>query len=234
MKVLDHILGMRKSGRKMLAVLLDPEKFDADCGLDLELADMVFVGGSTGSVSPGLIDKIRSVTTRPIVLFPGNVQQFCDKADAILFFSVLSSRNPDLLIGRQMEAAEPIYRSGIESIPMGYVLIDGGISTSVVCASHSDPIPQSDIQRITITALTGQLMGQQLIYLEAGSGAKTPVSSDIIRSVRSMLHIPLIVGGGICSTHQLRAAYDAGADVVVIGNWLEQHPQDLTLFANER
>ncbi len=234
MTILEHIQHSRHTGAKLLAVLLDPEKPVPFTRGDLDAADLIFVGGSTGIIPSDFIGQIRTLTRRPIVLFPGNLGQFSADADALLFLSVLSSRNPDLLIGRHLSAAKRIHDSGVEVIPMGYILIDGGTLTSVVRSSHSTPIPRQDIATIADTALLGELLGKQLIYLEAGSGALTPVSADTIRTVRSLLSVPLIVGGGIRTPQAMREAFDAGADIVVIGNYLEQHPDQLPLFCHER
>lgn len=234
MNVLDYILAKRQVGQKMLAVLLDPEKDIPFRAGELDNADLVFVGGSTGSISPDFIEQIRRITRRPVVLFPGNPTQFSPEADALLFLSVLSSRNPDLLIGQQIDTAPAIHASGIEVIPMAYILIDGGTPTSVVRASHSTPMAQDNPTAIAHTALAGQMLGKQLIYLEAGSGAKTPVSTDIISTVSSQLSVPLIVGGGICSVQAMQDAFSAGADIVVIGNYLERFPDELALFCHGR
>ncbi|MCQ2348049.1 MAG: phosphoglycerol geranylgeranyltransferase [Paludibacteraceae bacterium] len=230
MNVLEYILAKRQMGQHMLAVLLDPEHEIRFRKGELDAADLIFVGGSTGAISPLFIDKIRAITHRPIVLFPGNPSQFSPQADALLYLSVLSSRNPDLLVGRQIDSAQVIAQSGIEVLPMGYILIDGGIPTSVVQTCQSAPIPQDQITLITSTALAGQMMGKQLIYLEAGSGAKNPVSIDIINAVRQAINIPLIVGGGITTPQMMKDAFRAGADIVVIGNHFERHPEELHLF----
>lgn len=230
MNVKEYILLKRQMGQHLLAVLLDPEKPIRFKAGELDGADLVFVGGSTGSISPDFIEQIRTLTHRPIVLFPGNTHQFTAQADALLFLSMLSSRNAEVLIGQQVQAAAQVKQSGIETIPMGYILIDGGTTSSVQQASASTPLPQTSIAEICHTAIAGELLGHQLIYLEAGSGAKNPVSIDIIRQVRQSISVPLIVGGGICSPQAMKAAFQAGADIVVIGNHLEQHPEQLTLF----
>lgn len=214
----------------MLAVLLDPEHDIPFQKGELDAVDLIFVGGSTGAISPDFIGKIRTLTHRPVVLFPGNQQQFTSQADALLYLSVLSSKNADLLVGQQIYAARRIYESKIETISMGYILVDGGKETSVVRASHSAPIPQTNISLIADIALAGEMKGKKLIYLEAGSGAKTPVSIDIIRAVRQVLNVPLIVGGGITSPQAMRDAFVAGADIVVIGNHFEHHPETLPKF----
>lgn len=230
MNIKEYIVLKRQMHQHLLAVLLDPEKPLRFQPGELDGADLIFVGGSTGGVSADFIEQIRLLTHRPVVLFPGNTQQFTAKADALLFLSMLSSRNPEVLIGQQVKAAAEVKRSGIETIPMGYILVDGGKISSVEQVSGSKPIPQTDVNQIVHTAMAGELLGMQLIYLEAGSGAKTPVSIDIIRLVRSAVSVPVIVGGGISSPEAMQEAFRAGADIVVIGNYLEQHPEQLKLF----
>lgn len=232
MAVLTNILAARRQGRKLLALLLDPEKADLD-RLPFSgdyLPDYVFVGGSTGGNCDAFVKDLRRRTAIPIVLFPGSVMQFSPSADALLFLSLLSGRNAETLIGQQVRAARAVQLSGIESIPMGYILIDGGKETTVQRVTHTQPILQTDINQIIDTAIAAELLGKQLVYLEAGSGAATPVDADIIRAVRGNTHIPLIVGGGIRSTEQMVDAFDAGADMVVIGNHFEAHPEELTDF----
>jgi len=231
MNIYEYITLKRQMGQHLLAVLLDPEHDIAFRSGELDGADLVLVGGSTGALSCAFIEQIRTLTHRPIVLFPGNANQFVGSADALLFLSMLSARNPKVLIEQQVQAAAAVRASGIETIPMGYILIDGGQVSSVERTSASSPIAQSDIPLIVSTAIAGELLGHKLIYLEAGSGAKTPVSTDIIRAVRSAIQVPLIVGGGITSPEGMRQAWQAGADIVVIGNYLEQHPEQLKFFS---
>lgn len=232
MAVLTDILAARKEGRKLLALLLDPEKADLD-KLPLAdgcLPDLVFVGGSTGGNCDAFVAALRRRTRVPIVLFPGSALQFSPAADALLFLSLLSGRNAETLVGQQVRAARAVRRSGIESIPMGYILIDGGKETAVQRVTHTQPIEQSNITQIVDTAIAAELLGKQVVYLEAGSGAETPVSAEIIRAVRENTNIPLIVGGGIRTTEQMTNAFSAGADIVVIGNHFESHPEELTAF----
>ncbi len=232
MAVLTDILAARREGRKLLALLLDPEKADLE-KLPLSgsyLPDYVFVGGSTGGNCDAFVAALRRRTNVPIVLFPGSALQFSPAADALLFLSLLSGRNAETLVGQQVRAARAVRRSGIESIPMGYILIDGGKETAVQRVTHTQPIEQSDIVQIVDTAIAAELLGKQLVYLEAGSGAVTPVDADIIRAVRKNTHIPLIVGGGIRTTEQMTNAFGAGADMVVIGNHFEFNPEELPAF----
>ena len=231
MNVLSFIQQAKRSGRKLLAILLDPEKVSmAHLSAYTEGADLLFVGGSTGSASEELMQTLRSMTDKPLVLFPGQLSQLTCKADAVLFLSVLSSHNWEMLVGRQLAAARQIKVGGLESIPMGYILIDGGNSSSVARESDSQPLAADDVERIVDTAVTAELLGKALIYLEAGSGARVPVSETTIRAVRDMVNVPLIVGGGIRTPEQMQQAFRAGADIVVIGNHFEQHPEEVKKF----
>ena len=232
MSVLSHILTSKNQHHPLLALLLDPDKKIDYTSLlsNLNEVDLIFVGGSTGSSTETSVTTIRSYTTKPIVLFPGNIAQFTPLADALLFLTLLNARTSEVLIEPHLQVAQKVLHSGIESIPMGYILIDGGRKSSVEKVSHCTPIPQDEVDRIVATAVAGQLLGKQLIYLEAGSGAKARVSTDIIRAVRAQLQVPLIVGGGICTPDAMLQAFDAGADIVVIGNHFEQHPDEMGDF----
>lgn len=232
MTVRKYIFAAHSARQPILAVLLDPDKPAACRALlpYISTADITLVGGSTGACQTDLIDSIRACTTRPVVLFPGNVAQFSPKADALLFLSVLTARTPDILIEPHIQAALPIRNAAIETIPMGYILVDGGRKSSVEVATHSTPLSQQDLSSIVSTAVAGELLGKDLIYIEAGSGAYTPVSTAVITAVRSHITLPLIVGGGICHTAQMTDAFAAGADIVVIGNHFEHHPEQLPIF----
>ena len=235
MSVLSYIQSQHLAGHPLLAVLLDPEKPAAGKALlpHLNGVDLVLVGGSTSAECADFADfigLIRAHTTRPVVLFPGNVAQFTPEADALLFLSLLTARTSDVLIEPHIATALAIRQSGVECIPMGYILVDGGRVSSVQRTTHSTPLPQNDIPAIVHTAIAGELLGKDLIYLEAGSGAQTPVSRSIIRAVREQTSVPLLVGGGICTPVQMTDAYIAGADIVVIGNHFEHHPEQLSLF----
>ena len=232
MAVISDIQIAQSQARKLLVVLVDPEKQSSVEALRpyLSLPDIVFVGGSTGGGCEACVECLRGCTSSPIVLFPGNMAQFTPKADALLYLSVLTSRDAKLLVEPHITMAYAIQQSGIESIPMGYLLIDGGRKSSVEIAANTHSIAQTDIETIVKTAIAGQLLGKQLIYLEAGSGANVPVSAEIIRAVRAHVNIPLIVGGGICTPQAMLQAYEAGADIVVIGNHFEKHPEELPCF----
>lgn len=240
MQIYKQIMENKVSSKKMLGVLLDPDKnIDIKSTIKYILqsnVDIILVGGSGYlKTIDNYIDTIHfyfdeNKKSCPILLFPGDICQFSYKADALLFLSLISSRNAELLIGRHIKAAKAVYESGIETIPMGYILIDGGKETTVQRVTQTTPL--KDHTEIVNTALAGFLSGKKLIYLEAGSGAKIPVSSEIIKSVSTCIDIPLIVGGGICTTEQLISAYSAGADIVIIGNHFEQYPEQIPMFTN--
>ena len=232
MAILQQIVSAKAQSRKLLVVLIDPDKpaaVEAVCPY-LSLPDMIFIGGSTGDQCETCIAQLRQTTERPILLFPGNIAQFTPTADALLFLSLLNARTPDVLIQPHIHIAQQVLQSGIETIPMGYILIDGDRKSSVEIATRCIPIPQNNIREIISTAIAGQLLGKQLIYLEAGSGAKTPISAEIIHAVRAQLSVPLIVGGGITTPEAMLHAFEAGADVVVIGNHFEQNPDEIDEF----
>ena len=232
MAIIQQIVSAKAQSRKLLVVLIDPDKpaaVEAVCPY-LSLPDMIFIGGSTGDQCETCIAQLRQTTERPILLFPGNIAQFTPTADALLFLSLLNARTPDVLIQPHIHIAQQVLQSGIETIPMGYILIDGDRKSSVEIATQCIPIPQNNIREIVSTAIAGQLLGKQLIYLEAGSGAKTPISAEIIRAVRAQLSVPLIVGGGITTPEAMLHAFEAGADVVVIGNHFEQNPDEIDEF----
>ncbi len=224
-------------GHPLLAILFDPEKevSDADIRLRLQPADLVFVGGSsaTRSMTEQLVQRLKSMTRLPIIIFPGHPEQCTPAADAVLYLSLLSSRNPDVLIGQHIDSARAIHKMPIETIPMGYILVDGGTQSSVARVTQSQPISQEHIDLIVRTAIAGCLLGKRLVYLEAGSGARQPVRKEVIAAVRAEIDVPLIVGGGISTPEQMRQAFQAGADIVVIGNHLECFPQDAPLFGKK-
>ena len=211
---------------KGLALLLDPEKADlsalplsADC-----CPDYIFVGGSTGGDTTPFVcalkEKLSIVNCQlPIILFPGNAAQFTPEADAILYLSLLSGDNPEYLVTQQIRSARRIHNSSVEVIPTAYILIDGGVETSTMRVTGTKPLNPLDLPTIIDTCIAAELMGKKAIYLEAGSGAKVPVSPDIIRAVRQNTSITLIVGGGIRTPEAMKAAYDS-----------ESHPEELKSF----
>lgn len=219
-----------------MAVLIDPDKAD-DISLRnrVELADkngvdFFFLGGSMvdGNSMDFSIDIIRQYSSIPIVLFPGSPLQLNPNADAVLFLSLISGRNPDYLIGNHVTSAPYLKKMGIEILSTGYMLVDGGVPTTASYVSNSFPLPNNKPEIAQATALAGEMLGMSLLYLDAGSGAAMPVSKEIIESVGTSTNSPLIVGGGITRVDELISAYNAGADIVVVGNALERDPKLIT------
>jgi len=228
--IYQDILHAKANNKKLLAILLDPDKLDIEnieqlCSkINSSPATHIFVGGSivANGATEQLVVELKKHTSISIILFPGNTNQVTNKADGILFLSLLSGRNPEYLIEQHVKAAPLLQKSDLEIIPTGYILIEGGVETAVQKVSNTLPILQNNIDLIVHTALAGQYTGKQLIYLEAGSGATVPVDTKIIFTVASSISIPLIVGGGIRSKSKIEAAHQAGANLVVIGTAFEQ------------
>ena len=227
--VLQEVTIAAKAGKKQLAVLIDPEKFEPSTAAEFLrkmpfLATHIFIGGST--VTPAemeaCVTAIKAETSLPIIIFPGDYRQICEDADALLFLSLLSGSNPEYLIGQHVNAVPLLRDSDLEIIPTAYLLINGGRECAVQRVSRTAPLDPENVELIVNTALAGKYQGKKLIYLEAGSGARIPVSSEVISAVKAAVELPLIVGGGIRSQVQLEAAYNAGADWVVIGTAFEQ------------
>ncbi|PCI07838.1 MAG: geranylgeranylglyceryl/heptaprenylglyceryl phosphate synthase [Flavobacteriaceae bacterium] len=229
--ILQHIINSKQKGKKLLAILLDPDKVilknleSIISKITINKVDFIFVGGSTVhvGVTDKLVKKIKKLTTIPIILFPGDYTQLTNNADAVLFLSLLSGRNPEYLINQQIKSVEFLKNSDLEIIPTAYILIDGGVETSVQKVSKTTPISQSNIDEIINTTMASQYLGKQLIYLEAGSGATKAVDSKIIKKISENVEIPIIVGGGIRSKKQLETAFENGADLVVIGTAFEEN-----------
>ena len=229
--ILVNIQKSSKKGEKLLAILLDPDKTKLDeisiisKRIENIKANFIFVGGSfvKKGVTGIFVEKLKEHTNIPIVLFPGDYSQVTNNADGLLFLSLLSGRNPEYLIEQQIKAVPFLKDSNLEIIPTGYILIDGGINSSVLKVSKTTAISQNNIQLAIETAVAGMYKGKQLIYLEAGSGAKTVVNEKLISEVKKNISIPLIVGGGIKTKEQLNAAYNNGADLVVIGTAFENN-----------
>lgn len=234
--ILEQIKKSKQNGTKLLAILLDPDKLTFNklseiiAKINKDKVNFIFVGGSavTNGITDVFIKNIKKLTSIPIVLFPGDFTQLTNHADTVLFLSLLSGRNPEYLIEQQIKSVNFLKKSSLEIIPTGYILIEGGVETSVQKVSKTNPIPQENIDEIVSTSLAGQFLGKQIIYLEAGSGAKIPVEPKIINAVTKSLDIPLIVGGGIRTKLQLQNAYKNGADIVVIGTAFEDNNNFLT------
>ena len=221
----------------MLALLVDPDKVveNRDEALNRianSQVDLILVGGSlVFSSIEALVLELKAKTCKPVMLFPGLSSHFTAEADAILFLSLLSGRNPDFLIGNQVHAALPVLQSGIEVISTAYLLVDGGKTTSVEYMSNTMPIPANKPEIALATAAAAKLFGFKMIYLEGGSGADRHVPSSFIRLIKDNIDLPLIVGGGIRTPEALCEVMDAGADMVVIGTAFEQNPELIESFA---
>jgi putative glycerol-1-phosphate prenyltransferase len=222
-----------QAGLKQLAVLIDPDSLTTEADLvnlivrcnEAEV-DMILVGGSliTNGFWNRCIEIIKIHTKIPLVLFPGNIMQTHPEADAILFLSMISGRNPDLLIGKHVLAAPLLKKSGIEVIPTAYMIVDGGNITSVMYMSNTTPLPADKNNIAACTALAGEMLGLKVIYMDAGSGAQNPIRVGMIQEVKSQINGPLFIGGGIRTPEQAIETCLAGADVVVVGNAIEKDP----------
>jgi len=218
---------------KQLAVLIDPDKCNLEKlptiveNIHIGQVDYIFVGGSllTKSETHQCITRLKQLTWLPVIIFPGSPLQIDEAADAIFYLSLISGRNADLLIGRHVETAPLLHKMDIEVLPTGYILVDGGQATTVSYISNSLPVPADKPEIAVATALAGQLLGLQIIYLDAGSGAKQKVSSTMIEQVAKNVKLPVIVGGGIKTPQQAFESCKAGADIIVAGNAFEQNAE---------
>ncbi len=227
--IYNNILQSKANSEKLLAILLDPDKIDLTSiktlseKINQSPATHIFIGGShvENNILDELISKIKQNCDLPVVLFPGNPSQISDEADAILFLSLISGRNPDYLIEHQVKAVPILKKSQLEIISTGYILIESGNETAVQKVSKTIPLDRNNNGYVVQTAQAGEMLGNKLIYLEAGSGAKKAVPFEMIKNVSKNISIPLIVGGGIIDLPGIQHAYDAGADLVVIGTAFE-------------
>ncbi len=231
--ILASIEQTKQAQKKRLAVLIDPDNQTPEslvqfvqkaekCG-----ASYFFVGGSLmiSSEMEKSILAIKSATSKPVILFPGSPLQINDKADALLLLSLISGRNPEMLIGHHVVAAPALKRAQLEILPTGYILVDGGKQTTASFMSGTTPIPADKPDIAIATALAGEMLGLRVIYMDAGSGAQARVSDAMIRKVASTIQIPLIVGGGLRTAEDVKNCFDSGADVAVVGNALETNPE---------
>ncbi len=236
-KIYQDILASASNKEKLLAVLIDPDKMAIEMAskiiksVNASLATHIFVGGSIveDNKTEKLVSEIKKLTKLPVIVFPGDVSQIAEQADAILFLSLISGRQSEYLIGKHVKAVSKLKKIDLEVIPTGYILIENGKETSVQKVTQTLPMSRNDIQLVVDTALAGELLGMKLIYLEAGSGATHPIDTKMISEVKNAIQIPLIVGGGIRTKKQLNNAYVSGADLVVIGTAFEE---DETFFDN--
>lgn len=233
--IYNDILKSKISNQKLLAILLDPDKIDLSIAeiviekINQSPATHIFIGGSivNNNIMDDLILKIKQNCDLPIVLFPGNPSQISSQADAILFLSLISGRNPDYLIEHQVNAIPILKQTNLEVISTGYILIESGTETAVERVSKTKPLDRNNPEYILQTAQAGELLGNKLLYLEAGSGANSPIPAETIKLVSQNIKIPLLVGGGIVDLQGIQKAFDSGADLVVIGTAFEK---DINFF----
>ena len=232
MDLYKSILVSKNQGKKLFAILIDPDKQkNSDLLLIIKNANKskvnyFFVGGSL-LINDNLNDCIKTIKENskiPVILFPGNAMQINPKADGILFLSLISGRNPDLLIGKQVISAPILKQTELEIISTGYMLIDSGKATTASYMSNTVPIPREKNAIATSTAIAGQYLGMKLIYMDGGSGAEQPITKDMIKEVSNCTDIPLIIGGGICNAKKAIENCKAGADLIVVGNAIEKDP----------
>ncbi|HEX2629146.1 MAG TPA: geranylgeranylglyceryl/heptaprenylglyceryl phosphate synthase [Chitinophagaceae bacterium] len=228
--IYHSLMDKKKQGRKSFAVLIDPDKVNnsvLDELVELSVSakvDYLFVGGSL-VISNHLDDVVRHIKKGcdiPVILFPGSPSQVSKYADALLYLSLISGRNPELLIGQHVVSAPFVKQSGLEIMPTGYIVVDGGAPTTVSYISNAAPVPADKNEIAMCTAMAGEMLGMKLIYMDAGSGAKRPITESMIESVAKHIEAPLIIGGGITDPEKAYLNCKAGADVIVVGNAIEK------------
>jgi putative glycerol-1-phosphate prenyltransferase len=237
--VLNRFVNLRKQNKKAFAVLIDPDNTDMNQIIETAQlcneakVDFVFMGGSLmlSNHLDECIKTFKSKSSIPVILFPGSPSQVSKEADALLYLALISGRNPELLIGAHVVSAPKIKASGLEIISTGYIIVDGGKPTAVSYMSNSAPIPYDKDDIAVCTAIAGEFLGKNVLYMDAGSGAINPVSENMIQKVSNQISIPLIVGGGISSPEKAIANCQAGADIIVVGNALEKDNQLIKILA---
>ncbi len=240
--IASHLQWGRAHDRQFFCWLVDPDKFSEERLLtqlgyiNQEGVDFIFVGGSLmmADALDTCVATIKRHTDIPVILFPGSVNQVNQRADGLLLLSLISGRNPDLLIGRHVEMAPILKQSNLEILSTGYMLVDAGQRTTAAYMSNTFPIPYQKTDIAVSTAMAGEMLGLNYLYLDAGSGASWPVHPDMIRGVKANTDVPLIVGGGMRSAADVLQAYEAGADMVVVGNAIEDNPALLQKAAAAR
>lgn len=231
-KIYQDLLTMKRQNRSGFAVLIDPDKVAPVDMIHLAklcndaAVDYVLMGGSlvVADNLEACIQRFKAESDIPVILFPGSPAQVTPYADALLYLSLISGRNPELLIGQHVVSAPAVKASGLEVISTGYMVIDGGTPTTVSYMSHAAPIPANKPDIALCTAWAGELQGKHIIYMDAGSGAKNPISKEMIHTVGSRIEIPLFVGGGIHTPEKVYENCKAGANIVVVGNAIERDP----------
>jgi phosphoglycerol geranylgeranyltransferase len=228
--IYQSLLDKKTKGLKSFAVLVDPDKVDGRKADDLcrkaveATVDYILVGGSLVVTNhlDEVVSRIKQNCNIPVILFPGSPSQLTRHADALLYLSLISGRNPELLIGQHVISAAAVRQSGLEIISTGYMVIDGGAPTTVSYISNASPIPADKYEIAVCTAMAGEMLGQKLIYMDAGSGAKKPIHEDMIAAVAKHVSIPVIVGGGITDPEKAYLNCKSGADLIVVGNAIEK------------
>lgn len=232
MQIYNSLISKQK---KKVALLIDPDKCTEDSlAIRLKLAEengisYIFVGGSLLNyyLMDNCIKQIKKICKIPTIIFPANGMHISPEADAILFMSLISGRNPDLLIGNHVHSAPIIKKFGIEAIPTGYMIMESGHITTAQYISNSLPLPRNRPEVTVSTAIAGEMLGLKAIYIDAGSGAELPIPIEIIKAVSENITIPLIIGGGLRTFSSVKASFDAGADLIVLGNIAEENPEFL-------
>lgn len=233
MSVLQQLQYLKNNHKHAFAVLIDPDSVTPESIVDIahkcneSAVDFVFVGGSLllkDHVNDCIV-AFKNHSKIPVVLFPGSPAQIANSADALLYLSLISGRNPELLIGQHVTSAPQVKQSGLEIIATGYMVIDGGVPTTVSYISHAAPIPHNKPDIALCTAWAGEMQGKHVIYMDAGSGAQMPITETMIQKVASNIDLPLIIGGGISSGDKAYINCKAGAQVIVVGNAIESNPQ---------
>jgi phosphoglycerol geranylgeranyltransferase len=232
MNIYQSLEERKKTGRKSFAVLIDPDKVDhaaLDELMSLSAAakvDYFLVGGSLviSNHLDEVVQHIKKNCSIPVILFPGSPSQISRHADALLYLSLISGRNPELLIGQHVVSAPAVKLSGLEIMPTGYMVVDGGAPTTVSYISNASPIPHDKNEIAMCTAMAGEMLGMKLIYMDSGSGARRPITEAMIESVAKNISVPLIIGGGIVEPEKAYRNCKSGADVIIVGNAIEKDP----------
>ena len=234
----DNIINKINVGEKLWCVLIDPDKIlfeEIETLVSLinnSSCDYILVGGSliNKQIFNSYLEQINKIANKPVIIFPGNNQQISKHADGLFLLSLISGRNPDLLIGQHVKSAFKLKESKLEILPCGYLLIEGESLTSAIYMSESLPIPKDKSDIAAATALAGEQLGLQFIYLDKGSGSKFTVQNKMIKAVSNSIKIPLIVGGGINNLKDLNNVWNSGADIAVIGTAIEEDFKNILLF----
>jgi putative glycerol-1-phosphate prenyltransferase len=235
-QIYQQLCAARNQKKKSFAVLIDPDKIQQQ-SLEKLIAlgktaqvDYWFVGGSlvVSNHLEQLVVDLKTKSEIPVILFPGSPSQLTPRADALLYLSLISGRNPELLIGQHVLSAPAVKQSGLEILSTGYMVIDGGAPTTVSYISNATPIPSNKNEIALCTALAGEMLGMKLIYMDAGSGAQKPIPAEMIQTVAAQITVPLLVGGGITTPAKAAENCKAGADLIVVGNAIEKDPGLIT------